>query len=160
MSQIDMSPNQMPVDLDDDDSVIRYVQKVRHRIVDELITGDLPADARDREFLATVARDLATTAMAKKKLGASERQSNKDREAAVLIEAMRQQMGSQSPFLAKEGQVEREIPRLEGEAPKAFPDTMKERGISNERYDEFQSRMDPLMEAVRKEEEQQYGGEA
>lgn len=147
------------VDTSDDDAVIAYVQKTRLRVASTFLGENLSSDPRERELAVGVLRDMTATAMAKKKLGAAERQGDRDREAQLLIAALHNQSGGKSPFevipVPNGPVVEREIPRVrfnQGGEP-AFADSFKERGISFERYDDFQARMEPVIaERLRNDE--------
>ncbi len=150
--------------IDDDDSILRFVQAHRKRMVLTMTAEGVPQDAKDRVVLAHVLSDLAKTSMDRKRLGAAEKQSNMDREAQILIASMNEQLKGRSPFeqTVIEGEatpVPREIPklRLDPKQIEAASEFAMERGLGAERYDEFQQRMDPIMEEKRKQEARDAG---
>lgn len=148
------------VNVVDDDAVVDYAQRTRVKMVQRLTeNGQMPTETKDGYLLASVLNDLSNTAMAKKKLGASQRASDLDRQAQMFIAAVLQTTGNESPFLSKrtvatisETDNAPDLP-LSVESEFEIEDTVLIQGLNTERYNEFTERMQPIVDAEREAEE-------
>jgi hypothetical protein len=135
-----------PVTMDDhamsDDDILHRNQGMRRRFVDHLTQNGFPEDAKDRYILLTALGDMDRTALANKKIGATERQGAEDRKAAIIAARITATFGSRNPF---ESQIPgHNVPLLDTTLlePVTLAHGETEIGTAVETHDEFMARMD------------------
>ncbi len=159
------------VDVADDDGVVDFTQEVRRAMVKQITVNgtEMPTDAKDGYLLLTTLDHMSKLAMSKKKLGVIEKAGNEDRKAALLIAAIQERTRGVSPFEVNPADAANHPPRMgppnldDVADVNPFPETAKEQGLSQERYDSFNARMAPIVDARKMAEqaevESQFGGD-
>lgn len=135
-----------------DDDLLRFTQRTRKRLIDDMTKGDMPSDNKDRMVLLTALADMDRTALGNKKIGAAEQIAESDRIAAQAIARMNRMFGNNDNFAIAE-----EIPdyiegvsrRIQGPELdlELVPDITvapgeMDQGLSAMTYDEFMKHMD------------------
>lgn len=150
------------VDVTDDDAVLDFAQGVRKTIVTGmLVDGKIPQDTKEVALLASVLNDMSGSAMQKKRLGAQQREADQTAAARMFVAQVMAEAGNTSPFLVpkdKRSVIEHGAPAPLPELPAHLEaefqirETEMIQGLNTERSTEFQERMAPIMEEVRRQE--------
>lgn len=134
MSQEYIPKDEVPeIELSDDD-LIRFTQGTRKKFIEHLVKDGFPEEPKEQYVLLTAMADMDRTALGRKRIGASEKQSAADLLVARAITQIGEQFGDRHPF-EREG---------EGRAPTIEEDKLPDAeavpgetdiGLSEENYE-------------------------
>lgn len=143
-----MSEEALPADTKEhedftDDDILKYTQRARKALVDDIIKGGPPNDPKDRSAMLQALSDMDQTAINNKRLGAQQKTADADREALMVISRLRQQMGAANPFKADKENDARVIEADYERLPEPDPvDGEMGIGLDSTNYDEFMDKFE------------------
>lgn len=121
-----------------DDEAIRYTQRLRRQLIDEMAKGGLPNDPKDRTLFLRALSDMDQTALTNKRIGVEEGNNENNRAVVDLVSKLSRQFGGRSPFEVIDGEAGEIKEADEAALPPAetVPGEMRI-GLEEMNYDDF-----------------------
>lgn len=120
LENINIKPDSVEGEIDDNDLIIKEIQDLRKRgINDLLLNGKLPRDVEDRAFLIQLMNAATSTAVSVKKIKSNEKQEvNRLAQVRSFAEAIRISRSKQAAKTRQSAEDRSQIPKLD---PRVVP---------------------------------------